>query len=165
MILPTNHSRMTDTVQFYEEKIPFRLCESPERALHVLHTHPQGATGFTHYYQEHSVKMDKNGVAYYPLFRYGDGIREIRLLHPAKERRWWIVCEDGRSDLQLPLELVSTQYSEFYLAVENGDDRKLSYTVQYVHLPLAQRMKYANMMNPLYLPSVCLSKEKEIIPQ
>lgn len=156
---------MTDTVTFYGECIPFRLCESPERAIHALQHNPTSASGYTHYYQERPYKTDKDGVSYYPLYRYGDGIREIRILHGVPvETPWRIVCDDGRSDLHLPLEVLSTLHYEFYLAIPGFlQDQKLSYAVQYVQLPYSQRIKYANMMNPLSLPS--LSKEKEIIPQ
>ncbi len=156
---------MTDTVMFYGECIPFRLCESPERALQTLHANPSSATGYTHYYQECPYKTDKDGVAYYPLYRYGDGIRGLRILHGVgTEIPWRIVCEDGRTDLRLPLEVVSTPYYEFYLAIPGlPQNQKISYAVQYVQLPFMQRIKYTNMMNPLSLAS--LSKEKEIIPQ
>lgn len=156
---------MTDTVTFYGDCIPFRLCESPERALQKLHTNISSATGYTHYYQECPYKTDKDGISYYPLYRYGDGIRQIRILHGVNvDSQWRIVCEDGRTNLRLPLEVVSTPYYEFYLAIPDvSHDQKVSYAVQYVQLPYSHRIKYSNMMNPKYLQS--LSKEKEIIPQ
>ncbi len=158
---------MSDTVKFYGEGIPYRLCESSERALQVLHANQTGATGYTHYYQERAIKTGTDGELYFPLYRYGDGIRDIRILHGSPDVQWRIVCDDGRTDLQLPLEVLSTPYYEFYMVVTPTEEvniqRKLSYTVQYVHLPYSQRIKYSNMMNPMYLQS--LYKEKEVTPQ